>query len=97
MKYLFHPEAEAEFFAAIDYYESREHGLGYDFAIEVHSTIDTILSFPQAWPIIEADIRRCQTRRFPYGILYAIYEDVILILAVMHLHREPGYWEERLK
>jgi hypothetical protein len=43
MRYVFHPEAEVEFFAAIDYYEDREQGLGYDFAIEVHSTIDTIL------------------------------------------------------
>ena len=97
MRHVFHPEAEREFFAAIDYYEDREPGLGYDFAIEVRSTIDTILNFPQAWPIIEDDIRRCQTRRFPYGIIYAIYEDVLFILAVMHLHRDPGYWKERSK
>ena len=68
MRYVFHPEAETEFFAAIDYYEGREPGLGYDFAIEVHSTIDTILSFPHAWAIIEADIRRCQTRLFPMAL-----------------------------
>lgn len=66
MRYVFHPEAEIEFFAAIDYYEGRESGLGYDFAIEVHSTINTILRFPHTWAIIEDDIRRCQTRRFPY-------------------------------
>jgi len=97
MRYVSHPEAEIEFFAAIDYYEAREPGLGYDFAIEVHSTIDTILSFPQAWAIIEDDIRRCQTRRFPYGIIYAIGKDIVFILAIMHLHRDPGYWKERLK
>jgi len=39
MKYAFHPEARAEFLAAIDYYEECEPGLGADFAIEVHSTI----------------------------------------------------------
>ncbi len=39
MKYGFHPEAEEEFLDAIDYYEGCEPGLGYDFAIEVHSTI----------------------------------------------------------
>jgi len=53
MKYAFHPEAEVEFVASIDYYEDREPGLGYDFAIEVNSTLENILSFPKAWPILE--------------------------------------------
>jgi len=97
MKYVFHPEAEEELVAAIDYYEDCEPGLGYDFAIEVHSTIENILSFPKAWPTLEDDIRRCQTRRFPYGIIYVINEDVLFILAVMHLHRDPEYWKDRLK
>ena len=48
MKYVFHPEAEVEFVAAIDYYEDCEPGLGYDFAIEVNSTLENVLSFPKA-------------------------------------------------
>ena len=40
---MLYPEAEAEFLAAIDYYEDREPVLGSDFAIEVHSTIENIL------------------------------------------------------
>ena len=50
MRYVFHPEAEVEFDAAIDYYEDREPGLGYDFAVEVHSTLENILSFPKVCP-----------------------------------------------
>lgn len=96
MKYVFHPEAQAEFLAAIEYYEGSEPGLGYDFSIEVHSTIGNILSFPKAWPILEDDIRRCLIRRFPYGIVYSQDGDVIFILAVMHLHRDPDYWKDRL-
>jgi len=96
MKYSFHPEAEAEFIAAIDYYESREPGLGSDFAIEVHSAIGNILSFPRAWPVLEDDMRRCLIHRFPYGVIYSQDEDVIFILALMHLHRDPDYWKDRL-
>lgn len=95
MTYLFHPEAEAEFFAAIDYYEERERGLGFDFAIEVHSTVGNILRFPTAWPILEGDMRRCVLRRFPYGVVYSQHEDMIFILAVMHLRRDPDYWKRR--
>lgn len=97
MKYVFHPEAEAEFFTAIDYYEGCEPGLGYDFAVEVHSTIENILSYPNAWPILVENIRRCQTCRFPYGIIYIIDENVLIVLAVMHLHRAPDYWKNRSK
>ena len=96
MSYSFHPEAEEEFLNAIDYYEEHKFGLGSEFAIEVHSTIENIISFPTAWPLLEYDIRRCLTRRFPYGIIYSIEKDLIFILAVMHLHREPEYWKSRI-
>ncbi|MGA7876618.1 MAG: type II toxin-antitoxin system RelE/ParE family toxin [Desulfoferrobacter sp.] len=96
MRYGFHPEAEAEFLDAIDYYEGCESGLGYDFAVEVHSTIESILSFPNAWTVLKDDIRRCQIRRFPYGIVYSQDGDFIFILAVMHLHRDPDYWKDRI-
>jgi toxin ParE1/3/4 len=96
MNYSFHPEAEEEFLNAIDYYEEHKFGLGSEFAIEVHSTIENIISFPTAWPLLEYDIRRCLTQRFPYGIIYSIEKDLIFILAVMHLHREPEYWKSRI-
>ena len=95
MKFFFHPEADEEFSQAIDYYEQVQLGLGYDFAIEVSSTIARIVEFPRAWPSIEEDIHRCLTKRFPYGILYSIEQKKIYILAVMHLNREPGYWKYR--
>jgi len=94
--YSFHPEAEAEFNGAIDYYEARESGLGYDFALEVYSAIQRIIAYPRAWPVLEGDVRRCQTHRFPYGVLYAVEESRIFIVAVMHLRREPDYWKPRV-
>lgn len=93
--FTFHPEAEAEFLAAIDYYETADPGLGADFAAEVHGTVQNILAHPTAWPVLQRDVRRCLTNRFPYGVLYSIEPDGIYILAVMHLHREPGYWQHR--
>ena len=67
MKYSFHPEAEKEFVEAIDYFEEIETGLGYDFAVEVHLTVERITAFPKAWPILEGNIHRCLVSRFPYG------------------------------
>ncbi len=95
MNFFFHPEAEEEFIGAIDFYEQREEHLGLDFALEVYSAIGRAAERPKAWPILEGDVRRCQTRRFPYGVLYSEEPDGIFILAVMHLHRDPGYWQHR--
>lgn len=95
MTYSFHPEAEAEFNAAIDYYEECEPGLGYDFSIEVFAGIQNIANYPAAWPVIEEDIRRCLVNRFPYGIIYQLEKSQIFILAVMPLRRHPDYWKHR--
>jgi plasmid stabilization system protein ParE len=93
---LFHPAAESEFNAAIDYYEDMEKGLGYDFSIEVFSALERIVAYPKAWLVIEGEIRRFLVRRFPYGILYAEEKDSIYVVAVMHLHRDPEYWKHRI-
>jgi len=95
MNFFFHHEAEDEFNKAVDYYEDIEPGLGYDFALEVYSTIKRSVEFPKAWTVLEGDVRRCLVRRFPYGVLYSEKQDGLFIVAVMNLHREPGYWQER--
>lgn len=95
MIFEFHPEAQTEFFQSIDYYEECEDGLGYDFSIEIYSTIQNILVYPAAWPVLEGDVRRCLINRFPYGVLYSVEPDMVFILAIMHLHRDPDYWKHR--
>lgn len=95
MNLLFHPEAETEFLAAIDWYEERSVGWGTDFAAEIHAAIQRAIAMPLAWPRIDGDIRRVLAHRFPYGVLYAIDGRSIYILAVMHLRRQPDYWRAR--
>jgi hypothetical protein len=53
MTFDFHPEAETEVLEGIVYYESCAPGLGEDFSLEVYSTIQNILSYSHAWPIVE--------------------------------------------
>jgi plasmid stabilization system protein ParE len=95
MTFDFHPEAEAEFVESIDFYEKAEPSLGEEFSLEVRAAMRNILSYPNAWPTLAGDIHRCLVNRFPYGILYSIESERIHVLAVMHLHRRPGYWKQR--
>ncbi len=95
MIYSLQPEAEEEFFEAIAFYESRGEGLGLEFSREIFAAIDRITEFPQSWPVFEGDVRRCLANRFPYGLVYKVIDDKVLIVAVMHLSRDPEYWQYR--
>lgn len=97
MNYSFHTTARIEFIEAVAYYEECRDGLGLEFSREVYSSINRITTFPKAWSELSEDTRRCLTIRFPYGLIYQILDNEILIIAVTQLNREPGYWESRLK
>lgn len=96
MTYSFHPDAELELNASIDYYEECKTNLGSEFAYEVHKTIQRILAFPVAWQKLDKDIKRCLTNRFPFGVVYYQRGNEIIILAIMQLNKKPGYWKDRV-
>jgi toxin ParE1/3/4 len=97
MRFEFHPEVLEEYDAAAVYYAQRENGLDLRFIEAVEQAVAKIRATPQRWMVLESDVRRCLTRVFPYAVLYIIEPDYILIIAVMHCRREPGYWRHRLK
>jgi len=96
MKFDFHPEALEEFQDAAIFYESHQSGLGGRFIDAVQSAVDCIVESPDSWRVMEGDVRRFLTKVFPYAVLYTVVNDRVLIVAVMHCHREPGYWRHRI-
>ncbi len=96
MTYSFHPEARAEFKEATLYYSEKSSSLASSFYSEVDYAIEGIVENPLLYCVIDEDVRRCLTKRFPYAIIYTIEDHYILILAVMHCSREPFYWKHRL-
>ncbi len=96
MNYLFHEEAEKDLLSIVEYYEECQIGLGLRFSKELYVTIDRICKYPLAWKMIDLKTRRCLMSRFPFGVLYRIVDNRIIIMAIMHLHRKPGYWKNRI-
>ncbi|AFY74019.1 plasmid stabilization system protein [Synechococcus sp. PCC 7502] len=95
MKYVFHPEALAEYSDAVQYYSQQRTEIAQRFINVIEDAIFRIKESPERYAAIDEDIRRCMAQKFPYGILYTIEQDYILILAVMHCSREVGYWKNR--
>jgi toxin ParE2 len=96
MRIRFLKIAEIELDEAVQYYNYEAPGLGDNFLQEVLKSLDMIAKFPQSWHPCSKRTRRCQTRRFPYGVIYQIREAEIIVIAIANLHRRPDYWKERI-
>ena len=88
--------AQVELDDAIAWYASQAPGLGDAFLTETLKTLKLIEQYPKAWHPLTQQIRRCRLRRFPYSVVYAQEGSDLLVLAVAHQHRKPGYWRTRL-
>jgi toxin ParE1/3/4 len=92
----FHPEATAELEAAVGFYEQRVPGLGIDLRKEVEIAARQIQAAPHRWMPYSKRTRRFLIRRFSYLIIFFEMPDKILIVAVAHGSRRPGYWHGRI-
>ena len=77
-------------------YNEQAPGLGDAFAAEVRATVTRIVEYPDVGFAVRPLIRRRLLLRFPYSVLYSASEGRLRVLAIMHHHREPGYWENRI-
>lgn len=95
MTLLWHEAAVAELEAAVFYYESIDVELGERLLNAAEVTVAEIKTRPEMPREFAGGIRKARLKRFPYAMVYKATGDSLLIIAFMHLHREPGYWSQR--
>jgi plasmid stabilization system protein ParE len=94
--YRFLTPAEEEMAEAALFYEAASRQLGSDFLDDVQRAVDRLRKFPQAGEVIPSGFRRTLLHRFPFNLVYAIEDNVIVVVAVAHQGRRPGYWQSRV-
>lgn len=92
----FLPEAEAEFSREVAYYSSAAVGLGIRFAQAVEATVSMVASNPNGGNLAPHGTRKRRIKGFPFSVIYRPGTTEILIIAVMHHRRKPGYWLGRV-
>ncbi|WP_332642103.1 type II toxin-antitoxin system RelE/ParE family toxin [Aeromicrobium sp.] len=97
----FHPEAQAEFAADVDWYDDREVGVGGRFAESVRAAVDAAVDDPNVWEKwpgwdSESVVRSKGVADFPYRVAYYVEGEVLVVVAVAHAKRRPGYWRDRV-
>jgi plasmid stabilization system protein ParE len=90
-----HPNAEAEYEAALVWYLARSARAAAGFETAVERAIGFLKAFPAACPLCDDRHRYCALRRYPYGIVYRVDLDLVRVVAVPHSRQLPGYWAGR--
>ena len=98
MKRRFHPEASREVRAQSLYYEEQRWRLGSEFLDELRLAVKKIEANPEQYQLLEEHVRVYRFKQFPFHLYYRYYveRDEVVIFAVAHTKRRPGYWHKRL-
>jgi len=92
ISYRFLTPAEEEMTEAALFYEAVSSRLGTDFLDDVQRAINRLCDYPQAGEVIISGFRRTLLHQFPFN---PIEQNVIVIIALAHQSRRPGYWKSR--
>lgn len=95
-------EAAGEAIEAAAWYEQERTGLGAEFARAVDTAIELLedeivplTSMPGAAG--RRGGKRLVLKRFPYDVVVRELGEEIVVVAVAHHCRRPGYWRDRLR
>lgn len=91
----FHWKARIEYQEAIIWYANRSRDAALRFEAELDEVLRRISENPSMFPLYDEDERIVMLRRFPYGVVYLERPDELEVIAVAHLRRAPGYWQDR--
>jgi len=91
----FHPDAIAETRAAREWYAARSPRAAQAFLLELDHAIGQIALCPERWPRHVHGTRRYVLRRFPFSLVYRHSGAALVVIAVVHAKRKPGYWATR--
>jgi plasmid stabilization system protein ParE len=94
--YYFEPATQQELEEAADFYDLESPGLGMRFGDAVKDVIENLLEFSESCPVRLGETRKLVLARYPYSILYRIDGGRVVVSAVAHQSRRPGYLGDRI-
>lgn len=93
-------EAAEEAIEAAAWYEQECPGLGVEFDHAINAALDLLED--EVVPLTNllgitgvSEVKRLALRRFPYDIVVREFFDEIIVIAIAHHSRRPGYWRNR--
>ncbi|MGE3271958.1 MAG: type II toxin-antitoxin system RelE/ParE family toxin [Chloroflexota bacterium] len=91
----FDEAAREELLVETAYNARQQPGLAARFVQSVEDTVARIVAFPHAGTPGPAHTRRAHISDFPFSVVYRVEDDEIVVFALAHHARRPGYWRDR--
>jgi toxin ParE1/3/4 len=87
--------ARQDFLEAVDHYDRESISAGSRFAEQINATIELMRERPMIGRVNEYGERQFKVETFPYSIIYQLEPRRILVMAIAHHKRKPGYWRDQ--
>ena len=94
-RWIVRPLAESDLDHAATWYNDQQSGLGLRFLDAVDQVFERIRVKPMQFPAVSAHVRRALLNTFPYAVYFRVTDQVVVVLAVLHLRRHPDMWRAR--
>lgn len=92
MRAVISASARKDFREAVDYYDKESISAGSRFAEQINATVELIRERPNIGHRNEFGEWQFKVETFPYTIIYQLEPRRILVMAIAHHRRKPGYW-----
>lgn len=89
------PAARRDFDESFDWYAERSAAAAVHFVNAVDAALSVIAAHPERFAVVDAVHRECPVKRFPFRIVYRVAADRVIVVAIAHAKRRPGYWSSR--
>jgi plasmid stabilization system protein ParE len=89
------PGARRDFDESFDWYVERSAQAAIQFANAVGAALLAIAKDPTRFVAVDRVHRGCPVKKFPFRVVYRVVEDRVLVVAIAHAKRRPGYWKRR--
>ncbi len=96
MRARFLQPAQVEVDEAVAYFDEQRAGLGDRFEQDLFTTLTFVTEHPFSGKPLSKVVRKFRLRAFRYNVIYVIDDSEIVVVAVAHHRRRPGYWHGRL-
>jgi len=90
------PLAAEEYHGAVEWYQQRSPRAASRFATAVERILSQIVAQPDRFGWYDDEFREAILRDYPFSVIYRVgATGAVLVVAVAHSSREPGYWIDR--
>ena len=96
MRVVWQVQAETELDVAIDYYYFQAStAVSENFRNEVERVTTLLLEHTKLGVQVRHNTRRLPLHGYPFDLVYRAKQDSIIVIALAHQSRLPGYWVGR--